>query len=248
MQATAVDELKWTADWSTLTCRERELFVAVQVQLCLEWERLEAVDEELPAQSGDLLSERMQQQQFAQDDRPVPDHCIKLEVQAQTQALVENTQTHVCPSALVRWWDTGAILSLITCRAGRLMVSSSRRALVATAGFTSSIAGQEASKSVSQRILQHVALSDRADVQKAAQDGHALPLKETELTSSNNHWWHRLLLLSSNHRKRSVLYWKQLIRICKAFYKEPLINKGYIVKNYVLAFLKSLSHRLMCNI
>ncbi len=225
MQATTVDELKWTADWSTLTCRERELFVAVQVQLCLEWERLEAVDEELPAQSGDLLSERVQQQQFAQDDRPVPDHCIKLEVQAQTQALVENTQTHVCPSALVRWWDTGAILSLITCSAGRLMVSSSRRALVATAGFTSSMLAKKQQKAWAREyfsmwllVTEPMSRKRHRTATRSTERDRANIIKQSLMTST------AVIIIET--QKKGVLYWKQLIRICKAFNKEPLINKG----------------------
>lgn len=82
--------------FNTLTGRKRKLFIAVQVQLRLQRQRLEAVDEELPAQSGNLLLQRVQQQQFAEDDGTVPDHRVELEVQAQTQALVEtNTDTSV---------------------------------------------------------------------------------------------------------------------------------------------------------
>lgn len=75
---------------ATLTCRERKVFIAVEMELSLQRERLESIDEELPAESRNLMFERMKQQQFAEDDGPVSDHRIKLKIQTQTQTLEED--------------------------------------------------------------------------------------------------------------------------------------------------------------
>lgn len=65
------------------TSRERELLVAVQVQLSLQRERFKAVDKELPAKSGNVFLQEVQQQELAEDDGPIPHDSVKLEIQAQ---------------------------------------------------------------------------------------------------------------------------------------------------------------------
>lgn len=66
---------------------KRKLLVAVEVQLSFQRESLKAVDKELPAEGGNVLLQKVQQEQLAEDDGSIPHHSVKLEIQAQAQTL-----------------------------------------------------------------------------------------------------------------------------------------------------------------
>lgn len=63
------------------------------MQLSLQRQRLKAVDEKLPAQSRNVFLQEVQQEKFAENDGPIPDNGVKLEVQTQTQTL-QSQQVH----------------------------------------------------------------------------------------------------------------------------------------------------------
>lgn len=70
-----------------LTCRKRKFFVTIQMQLSLQRKCLKSVDKELPAQSRNILLEKMQEQKLAQYCGSIFNHSVKLEVKTKTQAL-----------------------------------------------------------------------------------------------------------------------------------------------------------------
>lgn len=57
------------------------------MQLSFQRKRLKSIDEELPAQSRNVLLKKVQEQKLAQYGGSVLHHSVKLEVQTETQAL-----------------------------------------------------------------------------------------------------------------------------------------------------------------
>lgn len=90
----------WMRALPSLTGGKWKLFVAVQMQLSLQRQGFKAVDKKLPAESGNVFLEKVQQKEFAEDDGSISHNCVELEIQAQAQAL----QNVKCICEVTRLW------------------------------------------------------------------------------------------------------------------------------------------------